>query len=133
MPIANWTMWTDSTTVLKWIHSAHRKHQVLVANGVAEILESTDVTQWKQLSGINNPADIGTRKITMGDLQTSEWLIGPAWLNRPISEWPEQVPLIYATEEEDFSPAAVSVSVKNCPIIEWEQFSKFSTLTDTAA
>ena len=133
MPIANWTMWTDSTTVLQWIHSAHRKQQVFVANRVAEILDSTDVTQWKHVSGINNPADIGTRKITMGDLQASEWLTGPAWLKRPISDWPEQVPLIYATDEEDVSPAAFSASVKNCPIVDWERFSKFSTLTNTVA
>ena len=52
--------WTDSTTVLQWIYSSHRNQQVFVENRVAEILDTTHVSQWNHVSGINNPADIGT-------------------------------------------------------------------------
>ena len=52
--------WTDSITVLQWIHSSHRQQQVFVANRVAEILDTTNVSQWNHVNGINNPADIGT-------------------------------------------------------------------------
>ena len=69
--------WTDSTTVLQWIHSSHRKQQVFVANRVAEILDKTKVSQWNHVSGINNPADIETRAINV-----HEWLHGPAWLKQ---------------------------------------------------
>ena len=70
--------WTDSTTVLQWIHSSHRKQQVFVANRVAEILDTTNVSQWNHVRGISNPADIGTQAINVDKLKKSEWLAAPA-------------------------------------------------------
>ena len=63
------SFWSDSTTVLQRIHSCRRKQQAFVANRVVEILDTTDVSQWKQVSGINNPADIGTRAIIIEELK----------------------------------------------------------------
>ena len=80
MKISSCNFWSDSTTVLKWTHSSHRKQQVFVANRVAEILYTTHVSQWKHVSCINNPADVGTRAINIEELKRSEWLNGPAWL-----------------------------------------------------
>ena len=80
--IQSCNFWTDSTTVLQWIHSSHRKQQVFVANRVAEILDTTNVSQWNHVSGINNPADIGTRAINVDELKRSEWLTGLAWLRQ---------------------------------------------------
>ena len=73
MKINSCSFWSDSTTILQWIHSSHRKQQVFMANRVAEILDTTDVSQWKHVSGINNPADIGTRAINIEEQPT-----GPA-------------------------------------------------------
>ena len=87
MKINSCSCWSDSTTVLQLIHSSHRKQQVFVANRVAEILGTTDVSQWNHVSGINNPADIGTRAINFEELKRREGLTGPAWLKRPESEW----------------------------------------------
>ena len=52
-------MWTDSTTVLQWLHSID-KQPVFVANRVAEILELTTVDEWNHVPTIDNPADAGT-------------------------------------------------------------------------
>ena len=101
MKINSCSFWSDSTTVLQWIHSFHRKQQVFAADRVAEILDTTDVSQWKHVSGINNPAKIGTRAMKIEELKRSELLTGPAWLKRPESEWPEQVNLIFASDEEN--------------------------------
>ena len=37
-----------------------------------------------------NPADIGTRGVTLEQLRESEWLHGPAWLQDEPENWPEQ-------------------------------------------
>ena len=68
------------------MHSSHPKQKVFVANRVAEILDTTDVSQWKHVSAINNTVDIGTRAINIEELKRSEWLTGPAWLKRPEGE-----------------------------------------------
>ena len=78
MTINSCSFWSESTTVLPWIHSSHRKQQVFVANRVAQILDTTDVSRWKHVSGINNPADIGTRAINIEELKRSEWPTEPA-------------------------------------------------------
>ena len=67
MKINSCSFWSDSTTVLQWIHCSHRKQPLFVA----EILDTTDVSQWKHVSGINNPADIGTRAMSIEELERS--------------------------------------------------------------
>ena len=73
--------WTDSTTVLQWIHSSHCKQPVFVANRVDEILDTTNVSQWNHVGGINNPTDIGTRAINVDELKRSELNGSPGWSN----------------------------------------------------
>ena len=74
---------------------------MFVANRVAEILDTTNVSQWKHVSGINKPEDNGHKAINIEVLKRSEWLTGPALSTRPESEWPEQVNLIFASDEEN--------------------------------
>ena len=69
MKINSCSFWLESTTVLQWIHSSHRKQQVFVANRVAEILDTIDVSQWKHVSDINNSANIGTIAINIDELK----------------------------------------------------------------
>ena len=99
MKINSCSFGSDSTTVLQWIHGSHRKQQLFAANRVAEIQDTTDVSQWKHVSRIHNPADIGTRAINVAELRRSDWLTGLAWLKQPESEWPEQGKLVFAADE----------------------------------
>ena len=107
---------------------------MFVTNLVAEIIDTTDVSQWKHVSGINNPADIGTRAINIEELKRSEWLTGPAWLKRPKSEWPEQVNLTFASDEENIPSSVFMIQAEEKKaVIQWERFSNFNRLVNTVA
>ena len=67
-------------TVLRWLHAAHKKQQVFVANRVGKRLDQSTVDIWRQVKGFMNPADIGTRGVTLEQLRESEWLNEPAGL-----------------------------------------------------
>ena len=71
---------TDSSTVLHWLQSAHEQQQVFVANRAAEILENFSMDQWRHVKGLENPADIGTRGMSIEGVTESGWINGPAWL-----------------------------------------------------
>ena len=78
-------MWTDSTTVLQWLNSTE-KLPVFVANRVGEILESTTIDEWHHVLSGDNPADTGTRVISLEALKDSSWVIGPSILRT--TDWP---------------------------------------------
>ena len=128
------SFWSDTTTVLQWIHSCYRKQKLFVANREAKILDTTKVSQWNHVSGINNPADIGTRAINIEEFKCSVWLTGPAWLKRPKSEWPDQVSLILASDEENIPSSVFMIRAEEKrAVIQWERFSIFSRLVNTVA
>ena len=75
-------MWTDSATVLQWIHSL-KKQPIFVANRVAEILELTTTDEWNYVQSSDNPANEGTRGVSASALVESSWLKGPEFLKTP--------------------------------------------------
>ena len=79
--------WTDSSTVLQWLQAAHKKQQVFVANRAAEILGNSSMDQWRHVKGVENPADIGTRGMSIEGLKESVWLNGQVWLQRSVDKW----------------------------------------------
>ncbi|XP_075243928.1 uncharacterized protein LOC142338177 [Convolutriloba macropyga] len=95
---------------------------------------SPQTASWKHVSGINNPADIGTRAIKVDELKRSEWLTGPAWLKQPESEWPEQFNLIFTADKENIPMSTfITQAAEMKPIVQWGQFSNFNILVNTMA
>ena len=83
-------MWTDSTTALQWIQGSDKRQQIFVAQRVAEILESTQASQWNHCPGPLNPADDGTRGIPLSEFSNkSRWFTGPKFICEPECNWPK--------------------------------------------
>ncbi|GFW33734.1 integrase catalytic domain-containing protein [Trichonephila clavipes] len=63
VPISETFSSSDSKITLAWLKSEPRRWQPFVANRVAQIQELTPNVQWNFVSGLENPADCGTRGI----------------------------------------------------------------------
>ena len=61
--VTDFFMWTDSTTVLQWLHSCS-KLPVFVGNRNGETLESITTDHWHHILRGGNPADTGTREVS---------------------------------------------------------------------
>ncbi|XP_070140009.1 uncharacterized protein [Drosophila kikkawai] len=64
--ISGCVLWTESKTVLHWISSTHRRYKQFVGNRVAEILESTEMSQWRWIPSAENVADAGRDRAGIG-------------------------------------------------------------------
>ena len=52
---------------------------------------NTDMSQWRHISGKENPADLATKPMPANHLIGNDlWLKGPQWWWMPEDEWPKQ-------------------------------------------
>ncbi|XP_039502221.1 uncharacterized protein LOC120458585 isoform X2 [Drosophila santomea] len=118
-------------------NSLDRGAQREVRRRVAEILESSKVSQWRWVPTADNAADDATRSQKGVDLsQESRWLRGPAFLRQPAASWPgpeegtERVP--DAPDEEEM-PSEFTLVAADDFVIPFQRFSSFSRLVRTTA
>lgn len=89
MELSASTFWTDSTTVLKYIHNTTKRFHTYVANRVAVIHNLSNEQQWRYVRSEQNPADDASRGLHIIPLLTSvRWLNAPPFLSQNESEWP---------------------------------------------
>ena len=124
--------WTDSSTVLQWLQAAHKKQQVFVANRAAEILENSSMDQWRHVKGVENPADIGTRGMSIEGLKESVWLNGPAWLQADEEKWPKLWCQVNELEPEQVM-STVATETKLDQIFDWRRYSSFNRIRNFIA
>ncbi|XP_068221361.1 uncharacterized protein [Palaemon carinicauda] len=73
--------YTDSTTVLHYIHSNTKRFPVFVANRVRVIRDYSQPEQWRYVNSSDNPADVASRGISVHQfLQYDEWFHGPSFI-----------------------------------------------------
>ena len=72
-------MWTDSTTVLQWLHSTS-KQPIFIANRVWEIFEHISVDERNHVASSDNPLDAGTRGMSAEVLQSNNCVRGADFL-----------------------------------------------------
>ena len=76
-------MWTDSTTVLKYIKNDNMRYKTFVANRVTILRDGTEKCQWRYVSSKLNPAYDCSRA-----RQSDRWLASPEFLKQPPCNWP---------------------------------------------
>lgn len=87
---APYTLWTDSTIALHWIHKEPYQCETFVANRIASIQNNSSVGAWRHVSTTDNPADFLTRGMSAAEIVKNRlWLNGPAWLSQPEENWPK--------------------------------------------
>ena len=124
--------WTDSSTVLQWLQVAHKKQQVFVANRAAEILENLSMDQWRHVKGVENPADIGTRRMSIESLRESVWLNGRAWHQPDEEKWPKQWCQVNEVEAEQ-ATSTVATENKLEHLFDWRRYSTFNRIGNFTA
>ena len=116
---------TDSSTILQWLQAAQKKQQGFVANRAAEILENSSMDQWRHVKDVENPADIGTRGISLEGLRESVWLDGPAWLQKDEDDWPKPWCQENALEPEQVT-STVATETNLDQLFDWRRYSTFN-------
>ena len=141
--IDNTFMWTDSTTVLRWLHSIE-KQLVFVTNRVAELLELTTVDEWNYVKSCDNPADAGTRGLSANSLRESLWLKGPSFLRT--YDWPFKPPkeveiklkakksaIPNSEETSEFETALSATVIGMATTFEWQKYISYEKLLRVVA
>eukprot|EP00794_Sanderia_malayensis_P013531 gene13531-biopygen10799 len=103
--------WLDSKTALYWIfNSGHWKQ--FVQHRVNEILTVSSKGDRGHVSGLENPADIGSRGVSASQLQESTaWWEGPQWLKQGEDKWPKSMHISESDDVEEEKKMANVLSV----------------------
>jgi len=108
--------WTDSMVCLHWINMPSKAFKAYVGHRVGEVQNFTEPRQWKHVPTKMNPADVGTRKISAGDLRDSKlWWHGPEFLLEPISSWPNKS-VVQIPQDPELKPSAFTTRVATRPV-----------------
>ncbi|XP_017468539.1 PREDICTED: uncharacterized protein LOC108360659 [Rhagoletis zephyria] len=113
-------MWSDSKTVLAWVKSDYWRYKPYVAHRVNEILEASDVNEWRWVPSALNPADWGTRP--KADRRSSTWISGHPFLSQDESLWPSNEVTPNTQDELRANFSVLTVNIDNA------MFTKFSSL-----
>ena len=130
------TFWSDSTTVLYWIHQTSSNHKAFVGNRVSEIhtimsnLETTlgaGTVSWRYMpKGDNNPADDITRGLHPVELNLNHrYSAGPEFLYKVTKFWPENKVevLLEDAKRERKRQKWVGVFQESEPVLGWKRCS----------
>ncbi|XP_062538276.1 uncharacterized protein LOC134206566 [Armigeres subalbatus] len=132
LPISQRVFWTDSKTVLAWIHSDHRRYRQFVACRIGEILSKSNPEEWRYVPSKTNVADDATKWANGPNLKAdSRWFQGPEFLWMPEESWPRQAE--FEPTDAEARPCHVHLVEQNDIVIDWNRFSKFERLRRTVA
>ena len=91
--------WVDSIIVLRYLHNTSSRFTTFVANRVQEILELSNVSQWRHVPTEINPADYASRGLPVKEATERDWMEGPGFLKLGEADWPKG--LTFPTGDEE--------------------------------
>ncbi|XP_062713808.1 uncharacterized protein LOC134290646 [Aedes albopictus] len=125
LPVSKRYLWTDSTTVLAWILSDHRRFQKFVAVRVGEILTLSNPQDWRWVPTKANVADMATKWGKGPVFQAQNpWFRGPSFLHQSEEHWPERRQDI--STQEELRPVHAHWSA--VPLIEATRFCRYERM-----
>ena len=94
IPICKVFAWTDSIVVLYWIAGNPRQYKTFVGNRISDIIDLVPPSQWKHVSGDDNPADCASQGLFPSELLEHRlWWNGSEWLSSEPIPCPAQINL----------------------------------------
>ncbi|KAJ0169592.1 hypothetical protein K1T71_010808 [Dendrolimus kikuchii] len=89
--ISKVTAFTDSSTVLSWLHIPPYKLKTFVSHRVIKVVDNIGIENWQHVSSHDNPADLCSRGSSCSEIvSSSTWWNGPKWLINDVESWPVQ-------------------------------------------
>lgn len=134
LEISRVCFWSDSTTVLSWISSDHRRYKPFVGHRIAEILETTKESDWRYIPTRDNVADDATRaKYPPYFDPESRWLQGPTFLRYDEKEWPQRPDNFARVDDtEEIRVGHLLTIHETTAVFDVTRFSKYNRLRRTA-
>ncbi|XP_062703000.1 uncharacterized protein LOC134285705 [Aedes albopictus] len=133
IPITCRVYWSDSQDVLFWIKSDHRRYSQFVAFRVSEILDTTEMCEWRYVPTNQNVADDGTKWKGPPDLSSkSRWFIGPQFLYYSEENWP-QTSKSTNTADLELRPSVMSHFQARNSVINVEEYSSWDRIIKVVA
>ena len=109
-----------------------KRQQMFVADRTTEVLESSSLDQLRHIKGVEDPANIGIRRMYIENLKNSVWLNGPAWLQRSEDNWPK--PWCQENEiEPEHATSSVAPETKPDKLFDWKGCSIFNRIRNFIA
>ena len=145
MKVEKINSWSDSSTVLHWIHQTSSKYKAFVGNRVSEIhtimrnLETAlgaGAVSWRYAPTGDNPTNDITRGLHLVALNVNyRYSAGPEFLYKAAEFWPGnkvEVPL-EEDKRERKSLRWVGVSQESEPVLGWKRYPSLSKLRGVPA
>ena len=131
--------WLDSQTALYWLNNRGEWKQ-FVKNRVNEILLLSSKAEWGHVSGVDNPADLGSRGVKASIIKSNRlWWEGPAWIKEGEAAWPKfnELEVSVSVEDERKKVNALCVQTEEIKsiskVIDAKRFSSLSKLLRVTA
>ena len=93
------------------------------------VFDTTTTKTWRHVNEEMNPADLGTRGLTIAQTLKITWLDGLTWIKNE-EEWPKKLNIKNVETQEVIEETCIKVTINELLAI-WHRFSNFKLLQNT--